>query len=178
MLSQTELAEVVAACRRHDRHAQNRLYQAFGGWAHALCRRYTSDDAEASDCVQTGFVKVFTKIDRYGGDQSFEAWFKKIMVNTCIDRYRARIREQPTDEIERAADLSAAPQALINIEAEHLLELVRQLSPAYRAAFSLFAVDGFEYQEIAEMLGVNIGTVKSNISKARQKLKNMLSEEA
>lgn len=176
MLNKVELAETIQACRRQDRHAQNRLYRAFHAWAWSVCSRYTQDDETAYECVQDGFFKVFTKIDRYGGELSFEAWFKKILINTCIDRHRSRLREQETVELEAADQYGEIAEALINADAEYLLYLIKQLPPAYQTVFSLYAVEGYDYQEIADLLQINIGSVKSNLSKARAKLRQMLSQ--
>lgn len=174
MLHKTELAETIQACRRHDRAAQNRLYRAFHAWASSICRRYTKSEESAQECVQDGFFKVFTKIDRYTGEQHFEAWLKKVMINTCIDRYRASLKDVPTSELTEAYHETVLAETLINADAEYLLHIVRQLPPAYQATFNLFAIEGYEYHEVAEMLGVSLGSVKSNLSKARAKLKQML----
>ncbi|GAB4492434.1 MAG: hypothetical protein OHK0019_14340 [Saprospiraceae bacterium] len=176
MLNKEQLAETIRGCRNGDRYAQNRLYRAFYAWASAICQRYTQNAEEARECTQDGFFKVFTKIDKYTGDLSFEAWLKKVMVNTCIDRYRARLNETHTVELGEARDEAVLAETLINADAEDLLHLVRQLPPAYQTTFNLFAIEGYEYHEIADMLGVSIGSVKSNLSKARARLKELLTK--
>lgn len=174
MLNEEELAEVIRNCRKGDRYAQNRLYQAFHAWASSLCLRYTRNAEQARECVQDGFFKVFTKLDKYAGTQPFEAWIKRVMINTCIDHYRSAMTETPTSELVEARDETVLAETLINSDVEHLLYLIRQLPPAYQATFNLYAVEGYSYQEIAEILDVSIGTVKSNLSKARWKLKTLL----
>jgi RNA polymerase sigma factor (sigma-70 family) len=176
MLNKIELEDVIRGCRKGDRYAQNRLYRAFHAWASAICQRYTNDAEAARECMQDGFFKVFTKIDKYGGDLSFEAWLKKVMINTCIDRYRIRTKEMETVEFTQMHDETILPEILINADTEDLLHLIRQLPPAYQATFNLFAIEGYEYQEIADLLGVSIGSVKSNLSKARLRLKEMLTK--
>lgn len=176
MLNKTELTEVIRGCRRGDRQAQNRLYRAFHAWASAICQRYARDAEEARECVQDGFFKVFTKIDRYKGDLSFEAWLKRVIINTCIDRYRAGLHETPTVALSEAQEEQVLAETLINADAEYLLQLVRRLPPAYQATFNLFAIEGYEYEEIARMLGVSVGSVKSNLFKARSRLKEMLAD--
>ena len=174
MLNKAELEQVIRGCRSGDRTAQNRLYRAFHAWGSAICQRYTKDAELARECVQDGFFKVFTKIDKYGGDLSFEAWFKKVMINACIDRYRTLLNDTETVEHTNIHDESVVPEILINADADYLLHLVRRLPPAYQATFNLYAVEGYEYLEIAKLLGVSIGSVKSNLSKARLRLKEML----
>ncbi len=174
MLNKEQLAETIRGCRRSDRYAQNRLYSAFYAWGSIVCQRYTGNAEEARECLQDGFFKVFTKIDKYTGDLPFEAWLKRVLINTCIDRYRARLHETHTVALEEAHNETIVAEILIDADTEHLLFLVRQLPPAYQATFNLFAVEGYEYQEIADMLGVSIGSVKSNLSKARVRLKEMI----
>jgi RNA polymerase sigma factor (sigma-70 family) len=174
MLNPTELAETILGCRRRDRASQNRLYQAFHGWAWAICVRYTKEEETAYECVQDSFYKVLSKIDQFGGDLSFEAWFKKILINTCIDRYRSKINAPVYVEYTEAENLTEFAEALIDADVDYLLLLVKQLPPAYQATFNLCAIEGYDYQETADLLGVSVGSVKSNLSKARGKLKEQL----
>lgn len=174
MLNKSELEETIRGCRKGDRYAQNRLYKAFYAWASVICQRYTQDAETTRECVQDGFFKVFTKIDHYEGQQSFEAWLKKVMINTCIDRYRSRLHESHTVSLEEAGNHMVMAENLINADAEYLLHLVRQLPPAYRSTFNLYAIEGYDYQEIADILGISLGAVKSNLFKARLRLKDML----
>jgi RNA polymerase sigma factor (sigma-70 family) len=176
MLNKAEQIAVIQGCRRGDRHAQNRLYRAYHGWAWSICARYTQVPELATECVQDAFFKVFTKIDTYGGDLPFEGWFKKILVHTCIDRYRSNQKEEVTMELEDAENESHIAEVLINADAEYLLHLINTLPAVYRTTFNLYAIDGYDYQEIATILDVNIGSVKSNLFKARAKLKQLLKQ--
>lgn len=176
MLSKGQLAETIEGCRKGDRYAQNRLYRAFYAWASAICLRYSNNAEEARECTQDGFFKVFTKIDKYTGDLPFEGWLKRVMINTCIDRYRARLNQTPTVELVEAGEETVLAETMINADAEYLLFLVRQLPPAYQATFNLFAIEGYDYKEIADLLGVSIGSVKSNLFKARLRLKELLTQ--
>lgn len=174
MLNKKELEETIRGCRRRDRTAQNRLYRAFFAWAFAICQRYAARDEIAKECVQDGFFKVFTKIDHFNGDLPFMSWFKKVMINTCIDRYRSGLHEMETIEYTADHDERVLPEVLINADAEYLLDLVRLLPPACQTTFNLYAVEGYAYHEIAGMLDVSIGSVKSNLAKARFRLKQLL----
>lgn len=178
MLNKADLEETIRDCRKGNRYAQNRLYRAFYAWASATCQRYTRDAEATRECVQDGFFKALTKLDKFEDGQSFEAWLKKILINTCIDRYRAQVNEISTVELQEAHQETTLAEILIDADAAYLLYLVRQLSPAYQATFNLYAVEGYSYPEIAEILGVTLGSVKSNLSKARAKLQEMLLNKA
>lgn len=174
VLTDKELSILIESCRRNDRYGQSTLYKRLYGYAFTICARYMGNNEEAEEMVQDGFYKIFTQIQKYGGELSFYAWFKKILINTCIDRYRSNIRQQQTTDLEENIDATGLPEALIEADVNHLLHLVQSLSPAYRTTFCLYAIEGYGYQEIADMLQINIGSVKSNLSKARQQLKQLL----
>ena len=170
------LEDSIKALERQDRKAQQQLYKAYFSRWMALCVRYVGQHDDAMMVLNNGFLKIFTKIDKYTGDLPFEAWLKRVMINTCIDRYRARLNQTPTVELVEAGAETVLAETMINADAEYLLFLVRQLPPAYQATFNLFAVEGYEYQEIADLLGVSIGSVKSNLFKARLRLKELLTQ--
>lgn len=174
MAQKEEIYRIIERCQKGDRHAQYKLYSSFYGWSLAICRRYSRSEEIAEECVQDGFFKVFTKIHQYKTDAPFQPWLKTIMIRTCIDHQRSNLKEPLQVELEPAHDESGIPEALINMELEHLLFAMRQLPAIYQMTLNLYAIEGFEYQEIANMLGVNIGSVKSNLFKARAKLKALL----
>ena len=169
--------QLIAACQKGDRNAQYTLYQQFYGYAYTITSRYANNPDDAKEILQDAFLKVFTHLKNYDFSCHFEPWFKKIIIRTCIDRHRSNQRQLETVDIENAHEEGTVAESLINADAEHLLRLVQKLSPAYRTAFSLYALEGYEYQEIADLLEVNIGSVKSNISKARGYLKHWILEE-
>jgi len=174
MAQQEEIYRIIGRCQKGDRHAQFKLYESFYGWSLAICRRYCRSEETAEECVQDGFFKVFAKIYQYKSNLPFQPWLKTVMIRTCIDHQRSTLKELFTVELEPVHDESGVPEALVNVEVEHLLLMMRQLPPVYQTTLTLYAIEGYEYQEIANMLGVNIGSVKSNLSKARGKLKALL----
>lgn len=144
--------------------------------------RYAKDTDEAQDMVQNGFIKVFAKLDVYNFTGSLEGWIRRIMVNTAIDQIRknkrdpfsieddARIQnleeEIPFDVEETNSETS--------IKAEKAIKAISQLSPAYKAVFNLYVMEGYTHKEIAEYLGISEGTSKSNLAKAKMKLRLIL----
>ena len=146
-----------------------------------ICMRYADDRDEAEDILQTGFIKVFKGIENYKGDGSFEGWIKRIVVNTAIDNYRRKkVKPVITDSelIERSSDKLGEEEdedSIYNlIPIAEVMEAVQKLSPAYRTIFNLYVMEGYNHNEIAEMLDISVGTSKSNLSKARQNLRRML----
>lgn len=138
--------------------------------------RYAKNKDEAVELVNDGFMKVFTNMQRYDADRSFNAWISTIMINTSIDHYRNRIKQMEMEELNAKHELEDRENILSHLHYEDLIKLVQKLSYAYRTVFNLFAIDGYSHEEIAEMLSISVGTSKSNLFKARENLKKMLAE--
>ena len=179
------LPELLAACQRQERVAQRRLYGQFHGFAMSVCLRYARDRDQALEAANDGFLKVFRDLHRFDASRhpedilgSFRGWFKRIMIHTAIDHYRANERHQHQQELDDAtlnhADGGATP--LDTLSYDELLGLVQRLPPAYRAVFNLAVIDGFGHDEIAEQLHISVGASKSNLFKARAHLRTMLAQ--
>ncbi|MEQ1744671.1 MAG: sigma-70 family RNA polymerase sigma factor [Saprospiraceae bacterium] len=161
----------ITALARQERWAQQQLYEQHYGKMMGVCQRYASSRDEALDLLHEGFIKVFQNIARYKPGTSLPAWIRTIMVNTCIDYYRKTIRRR-TDDINEAHSLSADdPDALSSLSEQEILAAVQELSPAYRAVFNLYVVEGYSHREIADALDITESTSRSNLVKARIKLK-------
>ncbi len=175
-MGEKELHELIRGCIKQDRKCQKLLYKAFYGFAMGICLRYTNDRDEAAGVMNQGFFKVFTHIENFDTTRPFKAWLGRIMMNASIDHYRANLKMAYTDDLEQAEHLSDGELPDRNLNYNDLLAMVQQLPPAYRTVFNLFAIEGYSHEEIAEMLGINVGTSKSNLHKARIKLKKMVLE--
>ncbi len=180
-----ELERIIEGCKRGERGSQKKLYEMFYGKMMGVCLRYTKDQDEASDVLQDSFIKAFGNIHSYTGEGSFEGWLRRLVVNTAIDRVRKKQKdhfllddsdrtmenekEEPeVEEKEREADWQ--------FQAKEAMEAIQQLSPKYRTVFNLYVFENYSHEEIAEMLGINIGTSKSNLAKAKRNLRKMLGE--
>lgn len=156
--------------------SQKELYKLYYGYALRICLRYAKNKDEAVEVVNDGFMKVFTHIDRYQVEQSFNSWLSTIMINTAIDHYRKRIKQLEMEELNEQHHVEDRENILSNINYEDLIKLVQKLSYAYRTVFNLFAIDGYTHEEIASLLHISVGASKSNLFKARENLKKMLTE--
>jgi len=169
-----DLHQLIQGCIKQDRKCQKMLYKAFYGFSMAICLRYATDRDEASGVLNQGFLKVFTKIETFDASRPFKAWLGRIMTNVSIDHYRANLKMAYSDDLETAEHLDDGTYTDSNLNYNDLLTMVQKLPQAYRTVFNLFAIDGYSHEEIAEMLNINVGTSKSNLFKARQKLKHMI----
>lgn len=169
-----KLQEWIQGCRRGEPSSQKKIYYHFFNYGMTICSRYARNEEEAKEILNDGFVKVFLKIDKYSSHLSFKAWVNTILVNTAIDHFRKSQSSIFMVDLVHAQHVEVNAQILADISARELLDLVQQLSPAYRMVFNLHVVEGFTHVEIADKLGISVGTSKSNLAKARLKLKTMI----
>ncbi|TFF38203.1 RNA polymerase sigma factor [Mucilaginibacter psychrotolerans] len=169
-----ELHQLIQGCIKQDRKCQKMLYKAFYGFSMGICLRYANDREEAAAVMNQGFMKVFTHLQRFDTSRPFKAWLGRIMMNVSIDYYRANLKMAYTDDLEKAEHLTDGELVDSNLNYEDLLRMVQQLPQAYRTVFNLFAIDGYSHEEIGDMLNISPGTSKSNLHKARHKLKVMI----
>lgn len=167
---------LIEGCVKKDRKSQKELYKLYYGYALRICLRYAKNKDEAIEVVNDGFMKVFMHIARYQVEQSFNSWLSTIMINTAIDHYRKRIKQLEMEELNEQHQVEDRENILSNINYEDLIKLVQKLSYAYRTVFNLFAIDGYTHEEISKLLHISVGSSKSNLFKARENLKKMLTE--
>jgi RNA polymerase sigma-70 factor (ECF subfamily) len=175
-MGEDDLHQLIKGCIKQDKKCQKMLYKTFYGFAMGICLRYANNRDDAAEVMNQGFLKVFTHIGRFDTSRPFKAWLGKIMTNSSIDFYRANLKMAYTDDLEKAGNISDGDVADKKLHYDDLLAMVQKLPQAYRTVFNLFAIDGYSHEEIAEMLHINPGTSKSNLHKARQKLKQMILE--
>ena len=169
-----EEKDLIKACIRKERWAQKKLYEEHYSKMMGVCLRYSNNQDDALDILHEGFIKVFRNINKYQPGTSISAWIRRIMINTSIDYYRKSIRRR-TEDIEQAYDLSAAEaDAISQCSEKEILKVVQNLSPAYRAVFNLYVIEGYSHKEIADILDITESTSRSNLVKARMKLKAIL----
>ena len=173
-MGEEDLHQLIRGCIKQDRKCQKMLYKAFYGFSMGICLRYAGSRDEAAEVMNQGFFKVFTHIESYDVTRPFKAWLGKIMRNVSIDFYRANLKMAYTEDLDSAEHISDGDVVDKNLHYDDLLAMVQQLPQAYRTVFNLFAIDGYSHEEIASKLNINIGTSKSNLHKARQKLKLMV----
>lgn len=168
-------SQLIEACVRKERWAQQQLYEAYYGKMMGVCLRYSNNRDDALDILHEGFIKVFRHIAKYNPGTSLHSWIRRVMVNTAIDYYRKQKRRR-TESIDNAYGLSSSePGAMSTVSEQEILQAIQQLTPAYRSVFNLYVIEGYSHKEIADMLGISESTSRSNLVKARSKLKAILS---
>lgn len=167
-------AEIVQLCLQNDTMAQNELYRRYAGKMMGACMRYTRNRDDAADVLQDGFVKVFLHLRSFKGEGSFEGWIKRIMINTALKHYRKNLKFKDEVDIDMAYDVGFDNQIVSNMSAAELMGQVQKMPDGYRTIFNLYVIEGFQHNEIGEMLGISEGTSKSQLSRARSYLMNII----
>lgn len=170
------LDQILSGCLNNDRRSQGVLYERFYSYALSVALPYCADEEEAREVVNDAFFKAFSGIKRYDPAFSFATWLRTIVVRTAINLYHSRRDELARYEQVDLVHIPVEDELFSQLEANDLLRLVQDLPPAYRLTLNLYALEGYSHPEIAEMLGISVGTSKSNLSKARARLKRMLSD--
>ena len=181
--NQYKLFEIIGGCINDNRRCQQKVYEMLYGKMLGVCLRYTKDREDAVDVLQDGFIKVFANIKSFESTGSFEGWVRKIMVNTAIDFYRRNKKmityansEYVEANAENVMEEANPDEEYLNISPDEIMVAVQQLTPAYRTVFNMYVVDEYTHKEIAEQLGINEGTSKSNFAKAKMNLKKILTK--
>lgn len=167
-------AGMVQGCLDEERWAQKKMYESHYGKMMGVCLRYSNNREDAKDIINEGFIKVFRYLHRYKVGTSLEGWIRRIMINTAIDFYRKEVRHR-TEDIENAYSTSSKDADAVSIySAKEILSVIQKLPPSYRAVFNLYAIEGYSHREVGDQLGISESTSRSNLVKARAKLKVLL----
>jgi len=176
LVNMKDIQPIIDGCLRGDRTAQDRLYKKFSSLLYGICLRYARNKMEAQDVLQEVFVKIYNNIQSYHNEGSFEGWLRRIAVNTSITNYRKNLKhayQQDVDELVRTHD---EPLEFEDLEftAEEMMQCIERLPIGYKTVFNLYVIEGFMHKEISEMLGIDVNTSKSQLSRAKTHLQREL----
>ena len=171
----TDERQLVEACIRNERTAQRQLYELFAGKFYAIAVRYMKDEDEAADVMQDAFVKVFKYINTFRFDCPFEAWARRILINTALKALQKNKRRgYQIDATEMTNQLGENAIDISGLALSELMELIHELPDGCQTIFNLYAIEGYKHHEIAAMLDISEGTSKSQYSRAKQILQQKL----
>jgi RNA polymerase sigma-70 factor, ECF subfamily len=179
-------AEVIRLAQLGDAAAFERLYQLHSRRVYSLCLRMVGNTAEAEDLTQEAFLQLFRKIATFRGESAFSTWLHRLAVNVVLMRLRKKSAvETSLEEVTEPDEESGGPRRDFggpdlrltgSIDRVNLQRAVEQLPPGYKAVFVLHDVQGYEHNEIADIMGCSIGNSKSQLHKARMRLRGLLQE--
>ncbi len=165
-------------CANHNPLSQRQLFEEYGKLWFNVAYRYLRNTTEAEDVTADAFVKVLTNLSKvsFANIEKFEAWARRIVVNEALMLLRRRGSFHLVSEAE-AENIASDEDVLANYAAKEIAELVRSLPEGYKVVFNLYVVEGYNHKEIGALLGINEGTSKSQLSKAKALLKKKLNQQ-
>jgi RNA polymerase sigma factor (sigma-70 family) len=168
--------ELIRGCLKKIAGHQRSLFEKYAGRMMTVCRRYSCDHKEAEDMLQESFIRIFASIDQYRFEGSLEGWIRRIVIHTAI-RMIQRKKVHFADLAEDLQDTHVVEaEALTNLSAEELLDLISKLPDGYRTVFNLYVIEGYDHKEIAAMLEITPATSRSQLLKARLLLQTRINK--
>lgn len=169
--------QLIESCKRGDRASQKVVYDRLASRMFPICIRYAGDRESAQDILQDGFITLFTKLDDFKGDGSFEGWARRIFVTTALMYLRKKDALKMSDDLDLARGMKAdTVSQMQNLGYKELMALILTLPPGFRTVFNLYALEGYSHKEISEMLGISETTSRTQLSRARLWLQNKIKE--
>ncbi len=184
--------KIIRQCKQYNKKAQAYIFEKYANELLGICLRYVKDRAKAEDVMQDAFVTIFSKINQYKGTGSFEGWMKRITLNTALIQLRKDKKEIVSDNFEyfETEENKQGPKKDLNpsdmqsviehakFQQYEIIEALNELPDGFRTVFNLYVVEGMMHKEIAEELNISVGTSKSQLLRARTKLKKILYKKA
>jgi RNA polymerase sigma-70 factor (ECF subfamily) len=166
---------ILQGCLRNDAPAQRELYNRFSPKMLAVCYRFGHSREDAEDMLQEGFIKVFSQIHTFRNQGAFEGWVRRIIVHTCINNLKKNKKFNESVDIIHATSLHVREESVPSIvQAKQVVECIRLLPIGYRTVLNLYAIEGYSHKEIADMLDIEESTSRSQYTRAKQMLEEIL----
>lgn len=167
--------ELIAGALRNDRRYQELLYFKYADRMFTVAMQYMKDEDEAADVLQESFIKVFRGIEQLSDTRAFAGWLRRIVVNTALEHFKRKKRY--FDIIEDASyedDKSVSMELFKDLDSSEIVRFVNQLPEKAALVLKLYVLEGFAHHEIAEMMGISVGTSKSQLNRAKELLRQMV----
>lgn len=166
---------ILQDCMQNDALAQKELYNRYSPKMLAVCYRFAHNREDAEDMLQEGFIKVFLQIHTFRNQGAFEGWIRRIMVHTCINSLKKNKKFIESVDLIHANSIQVRDEVIPSIvQAKQLIEYIRLLPLGYRTVLNLYAIEGYSHKEIGEMLDVEESTSRSQYTRAKQMLEDIL----
>ncbi len=178
MYSESE-SSLIALCLKGNRHAQQTLYRRYCDAMYNVCYRILGSESEAEDALQEAFIDIFRRLDTFREESSLGAWIKRIVINHCLNVFKKRrIKfEEMSEKISEIPVDEYVDEEETNYEVVRVKKAIMKLPDGYRQVLTLYLIEGYDHGEIADILGIQETGSKSQYSRARAKLRELLSEE-
>ncbi len=171
--------KIIEGCIAGNRKAQKALFDTYKSSMMGICMRYCRTKDEAEDVLMMAFMTILSEIHTFRKESSISSWIRRIVVNTAINNYRKNLKHYFHSDIDDIMEIDIKDgedlQISDNHSADAILKVMNELPHGYRIVLNLYVVEGYKHKEIAEILDINVGTSKSQLSKARKIIQEKLS---
>jgi len=168
--------EIILGCLKNDIKSQKALFDNYSNKMKSLCLRYVGNEQDAEDVLQEGFILVFTKLKNYKFDGSFEGWLRKIMINVSL-RFLKKNKKNLVKNIEEVYSLYDKNESIYSkLSQDDLMQILYKLPDGYRVVFNMFAIEGYSHKEIGKLLKIGESTSRSQLAKAKKRLRKLIME--
>lgn len=165
---------IIAGCLDHNQAAERRLFELFYGYVRSVCVRYAKQKQEAEEMLNDTFYTAFRYLDRYDPAYDFKPWIRKVCVNCCLQHLKKYDSKLELVDVEQVETVERTEVNVGDVEGSELLQMIKKLPPAYRIVFNLYVMEEYKHSEIADLLKISIGASKSNLSRAKAKLQELI----
>ncbi|MCF8232874.1 MAG: RNA polymerase sigma factor [Bacteroidales bacterium] len=165
---------LITHCLQNDEKAQKRLYSRFAPKLFGICKKFATNKQEAEDLLQEGFIKIFKNLQTFRNEGVFEAWMRRIVINTSINYRSKKLPAFQDIDSDRWKSQRIQSTIIAKLSYRELLEYVRQLPTGYQEVFNLNAIEGYTHKEISQKLNISVNTSKSQLSRARKCLQSKI----
>ncbi len=172
--------ELISLCKKRDRNAQRELYQKYSKQMFNLCIRLLNSFEDAEDILQEGFIKMFRNIHQCDNPLAFRAWFKRIIINLCLQKIKQNKQDLLITEDDKIIDISSSQtseEVEAKVDINQIRKAIQKLPDGFRIVFSLYQIEGYDHEEISEILNISKSTSKSQYHRAKKKLREVLQKE-
>ncbi|NNF36521.1 MAG: RNA polymerase sigma factor [Saprospiraceae bacterium] len=168
------MAHIIELCKKGDSSGQRQLYDLYSPVLFSMCLRYARTVEDAEDILSEAFFKIFSKIDSFKGQGSFEGWMKRITVNEALMSLRKKNTLNMSVELSEVKEPAYVDDIVSRLSYNELIKILEGLPPGYRTVFNMHVIEGYKHREIAEHLDISINTSKSQLILAKKKMRELI----
>ncbi|MEZ4908182.1 MAG: RNA polymerase sigma factor [Saprospiraceae bacterium] len=178
MTRETNIKLLIEQIKSSNVKAEYKLFELYYSYVKSICLRYSNNEDDADEMLNDSFLRVFKYIDRYDPDYDFKPWLRKVSVNACLDHNKKYFEEKKKVSIDKYNELEGDNDEMLlqNFSGEECMNMLSGLSPQYKIVFNLYVFEEMKHHEIAQELNISVGTSKSNLSRAKEQLREQMKE--
>ncbi len=175
-IEELDISALIEKCISGQRDAQKQLYMRFYNYGMGICLRYVNYEDEAITCFNDGMMRVFNNLHKFDHNKDFKPWLKTILIHTNLNYLRSKKNKPQNIELTQGINSNGREEIISRLHYHDLLKVVQKLSTNYRTVFNLYVIDGYSHEEIAEKLNINVSTSRSNLTRAKARLRQLLNQ--